>query len=753
MPVQLLFCTRCFLKTQISNGYDAAEVQRQEDDLDRWRFASEIVEVVLTTPAGWSARIGVFGKWGEGKSTVLHFAESLLLEKGSIVFTFSPWAIQGWDELWEDFGNRLSEALDAAGIPFDDSWTKRLKASSKWLESSGVGQVVENAVGLWGKDRLFHAAFGAVSRWLRYDGEQIRAIRKKLGEQRLVVLIDDLDRCPPTLIPQLLLSLRELLDLPGFTFILAFDDEIVAEALTQSNPAWIEGSNFLDKILDFRFHLPAVTERQKERLTVRAVERYCPFVPRESIKQIQDLVPNNPRKLKSLIRSLAAIEPQLARHDPDELIWVDIWIAQMLRLESYRFFERLLKGNTLEEEVGIGYRFRQRENRKNEDANAGVKLLMQEVGIDDADLITRLILLVEAARARTSLHFRYMCELAVRPQAVTWKEFRQLSANWERDRRPKVLANWITQHAKDRGVTTDDVEDEVFEAMLGKRSTLLQQAAEAGSVKEQDSFLLQSGGLLRMLEQFLLDLNKLSAPRFRKVYGQFMQWIAFRKNPGDQLQRKREEQVLVNLLASASVELSADILGDILPDGCEFDIGDGSLAMKQALRKKCHEIVAPRAAKEGLSFLTRDGGILSLTEHGRFPAIKYCLFNRRSPVWTTELRDEFLGLIGKGQDDDIIYSNVREYMDLVVRGLQLGGGIDGIGVREISELLKDEEFVQLLWRTATSREIQYRLQMSFLEARQSLISSGASEAAMPLTKELEARVEEVAPKGKEPSAN
>src|SRR5262249_49909849 len=150
--------------------------------------------------------------------------ESMLRERGNIVFGFKPWAIQHWDDLWGDFGSRLSEALSAAKVPFDGSWKKVAKDSGKWLETRGVSQIAETAAAFLGKDRIYNAAFGALSRWLRYDGAQIRAIREKLQDKRLVVLIDDLDRCAPNLIPQLLLSLRGLLDLPGFTFLLAFDD-------------------------------------------------------------------------------------------------------------------------------------------------------------------------------------------------------------------------------------------------------------------------------------------------------------------------------------------------------------------------------------------------------------------------------------------------------------------------------------------------------------------------------------------------
>jgi hypothetical protein len=340
------------MNDQPPSGYDAAAANRAEDDLDRWRFAADIVDVVLTTPPDWSARVGIFGKWGEGKSTVMRFAEQMLREKGSIVFWFNPWAIQNWNDLWDDFGDRLSTALSLAGIPVDSPWLKMAKK----LERKKIAQLVKVGAAVAGREKAADAAFGLVGQWLKYDGPQIRAIQKKSSGKRLIVLVDDLDRCTPELLPQLLLSLRELLDLPGFTFLLAFDDEIVGRALIDNNPAWSDGSDFLEKILDFRFHLPPVSEKQKERLVFRALSKYCPFVPVESVKGIQDLLPANPRKLKTLIRSLAALRPQIERHGPDEFNWTDMWLAQMLKLESYAFFDHLLTADRLDREIGSLYR-------------------------------------------------------------------------------------------------------------------------------------------------------------------------------------------------------------------------------------------------------------------------------------------------------------------------------------------------------------------------------------------------------------
>jgi hypothetical protein len=57
-------------------------------------------------------------------------------------------------------------------------------------------------------------------------------------------------------------------------------------------------------------------------------------------------------------------------------------------------------------------------------------------------------------------------------------------------------------------------------------------------------------------------------------------------------------------------------------------------------------------------------------------------------------------------------------------------------------VLADEAFVRGLWETVTSRGIQYRMQITFLRARQSLIQNGIPEAALALTEELKSRLKE-----------
>lgn len=242
------------------SGYDSAQRLREGDDLGRWRFAAEIAEVIRTTPADWSARIGIFGRWGEGKSTVLHFLEEILRPEGNIIFYFTPWAAQTLNELWQVFGIALLDAVKERGIKVEFPGKGAVRDIGKKLEPTPVPDALRLAAEFCGKGKLYMGGLQLLSTWLRPDGSQIKRVRSSLGERRVVVLVDDLDRATPELLPKLLLSLREILDLPGFTFVLAFDNDIVAEGIRTTNEAWTDGTDFLE-----RFSTSTFTSRQFQR--------------------------------------------------------------------------------------------------------------------------------------------------------------------------------------------------------------------------------------------------------------------------------------------------------------------------------------------------------------------------------------------------------------------------------------------------------------------------------------------------------
>lgn len=92
---------------------------------------------------------------------------------------------------------------------------------------------------------------------------------------------------------------------------------------------------------------------------------------------------------------------------------------------------RLLDGGRLEPLIGIAYKIRRSERRKkreDQDDNADIKQVIDEVGGINEQQTERLIELVNATRNLAGFQLEYNFKFALRPEAITWKEFYELLA-------------------------------------------------------------------------------------------------------------------------------------------------------------------------------------------------------------------------------------------------------------------------------------------------------------------------------------
>jgi hypothetical protein len=241
-----------------------------------------------------------------------------------------------------------------------------------------------------------------------------------------------------------------------------------------------------------------------------------------------------------------------------------------------------------------------------------------------------------------------------------------------------------------------------------------------------------------MAEQYLLDLSKLGASEFKRLYGQAWYWIGFWRNPSDKALRAEEEVLLLKLAASASTILSTELFESIFPENV-FPGIDESTAPRATLRQKCLAVVFPRAAEEAIDFFLRDGAINSLNEGGRFFAVECCLFQPDSPIWKTGLKRKLIEIVRSGCENSVAYVNIRDFFSLLVQGLE--SGIDSIRREDIAKVVSSNgDFVHCIWETIISRGIQYRMQISFIRGRESLIQTGVPEESLPLTQDLRSRI-------------
>jgi hypothetical protein len=660
---------------------------------------------------------------------------------GTLLSGYVPWAATTPDDLWAEFANRLLASVEQAGLRIEGMnkaklWTRNVQQNLEPIERlSEAWSPAKAGVG---------AVFSLVRRLVRIDGSFLKGLRDKLGEKRVVVLIDDLDRTDPKLVPQLLLSLRELFDLSGFSFILAFDDEAVDKALRQYHPGWDEGHGFLDKILDFRFRLPPLTPVGARRLLEGAVAQFCPYVDRSAIAEVEDLIPLNARKIKALVRNLTTLKSEVLRHDSDELKWTDILIAQMIKLESAQFFDQFLFSGVIEQEVGMNFRVKQyiaakkgQEVAKQEAAEP-IRELLTRSGVKDNRTSERVVNLVEAARARTSASFRYQAEFAERPHRITWKEFREVFEIWKQTGDVNLLAQWIETQARNREARAEDVVSELSGTIFSFRDGKISAAAGSNSSQEQSDLVGEAGSALGLLRALMSKgppnvatvLN--SGDIFQRLLGGALYWIHFRTNPADNKARELERDFLLWIVRNAGSRAD-DYLDVLRPWSDLSDVGSfdqRAYALQTGLRTELVIILLPAASEAALRLFETPGGISRLVEKGRLMAQRYALFAERSPLRSGNLRAGLFHVLSLAENSAMVHENCIEFFQLLLSGMR--GAQDGADPEDFRSIPRDVDLAARIWNSVVARKIQFRMQQELLNGRQQLIKGGTPENALPI---------------------
>jgi KAP-like P-loop domain-containing protein len=161
-------------------------------------------------------------------------------------------------------------------------------------------------------EEQFEGIFCDVLVELGIDGE---------GDQKLVVFVDELDRCSPAEVATTLETLRTFLGVPGCVFLVAADQHVLEQALTEhvrqatppdtANPYYSAGSAYLDKIFQYQLALPPVRVRRLVDFALELVEGR-PGVWEEAnlTEVIPVLLPthiHSPRRVKVLLNAFALI--------------------------------------------------------------------------------------------------------------------------------------------------------------------------------------------------------------------------------------------------------------------------------------------------------------------------------------------------------------------------------------------------------------------------------------------------------------
>lgn len=221
--------------------------------------------------------IGLHGPWGSGKSTLLQLIETEIApDSGFIVVQVTPWEYDDATDVKELIIGDVLATIDAV-LTGDQTWIEGAKARvaslAKRVSWSRVGiAVAKGAVTMaWNPAELLDA-FSLMPEEPRslagFKEDFARLVCEIPDLKRVVVLVDDLDRCLPHTVVQTLEAIKLFLSVEKMVFVLACDKELVRDAVTahlpSSNVSGRLASRYIDKLIQLPIHLPRLAPHDAE---------------------------------------------------------------------------------------------------------------------------------------------------------------------------------------------------------------------------------------------------------------------------------------------------------------------------------------------------------------------------------------------------------------------------------------------------------------------------------------------------------
>lgn len=238
-----------------------------KDRFQRYGFAKRIAETISQRKTSDSIVIGIYGDWGEGKTSVLNFIQENLGEDPDIIVCkFNPWRFKDQTQLLVGFFNLLAT---------------QLKKSIK-TKGEKIGELISDYADVVIPSFSFLEGVlgtnpGEIAKKIaeKYSTidveEQKKRIEKILDEEkkRVVIFVDDIDRLDKKEIQTVFKLVKLTGDFSFTSYILAFDEKMVAKAIGEIYEDGGEqaGRNFLEKIIQVPLRLPLA---QKE-----ALKKFC----------------------------------------------------------------------------------------------------------------------------------------------------------------------------------------------------------------------------------------------------------------------------------------------------------------------------------------------------------------------------------------------------------------------------------------------------------------------------------------------
>ena len=273
-------------------------------DLLYYEAVAKTIVRIVSEKSDEPLSVGVHGDWGAGKSSVLMMVEEACEnDDKTLCIRFNGWLFQGFDDAKtvlietivgelvkrrsgsqkvKDQAKKLWRRIDwmkaarkagsygvtlATGIPTPETLSD-IRDAAATIMANGAEALTPD------KAKALVASAGSFLKEAEQEStpEQMHAFRQEFEEllevadiDRLIVLVDDLDRCLPQTAIGTLEAIRLFLFVPRAAFVIAADEGMIEYSVRQHFPDLPTSTgpatyarNYLEKLIQVPFRLPAL---------------------------------------------------------------------------------------------------------------------------------------------------------------------------------------------------------------------------------------------------------------------------------------------------------------------------------------------------------------------------------------------------------------------------------------------------------------------------------------------------------------
>lgn len=259
-----------------------------QDLLGRASFSKQLGKAIYEYNGKDGLVIGLFGKWGTGKTSVINMAASEIEnlaaddENKPLVMRFAPWNYSDKNNLISMFFQNLKSKIE---VQDNEELKKKVgKALSDYsgafdalsvvpLVGSGVAAVLKTIAQTQGASLMQGA-----------DLDKTRSILETAlieSKKKIVIIIDDIDRLTNSQIRDVFQLVKQVADFPNVIYVLAMDREVVRSALTEVHN--IDGNEYLEKIIQIPFELPELKKSKLHNIFFAKLDQIISDLPEKIV--------------------------------------------------------------------------------------------------------------------------------------------------------------------------------------------------------------------------------------------------------------------------------------------------------------------------------------------------------------------------------------------------------------------------------------------------------------------------------------